>query len=333
MNAIQQSFPWLQASWLQLSHYIDQKRIPQALLITGTNGLGKFQLAKCYAQTLLCNMTQENGNYCGECQSCLLFNAQTHPDYLLIEPEEQGKSIGISVIRKLVSTLTLKPQYETHRVIIINPADSLNNASANAFLKYLEEPTERTCLILITNKPNNLPATIRSRCQKLFIPRVSDQASLDTWWEQNGILENQDLLFNLSQGAPLLAKQFSATNLLKDRRDYFSQWLKISGAEGNFVTVAEQWSKLDNAEINLLIGWIISWVVDAIKLAYMNQEINLYNLDLVTDLQEIAVKLDLKKMYKYYDFLLLGQQRLESQINKQLFFEEILIKWSKLNSR
>jgi DNA polymerase-3 subunit delta' len=65
----------------------------------------------------------------------------------------------------------------------------------------------------------------------------------------------------------------------------------------------------------------------------MNQEINLYNQDFATDLQEIAVKLDLKEMYKYYDFLLLSQQRLESQINKQLVFEEILIKWSKLNSR
>ncbi len=333
MNGIQQSFPWLQASWLQLCNYIDQKRIPQALLITGVNGLGKQQLANCYAQTLLCNAPQENGVCCGKCQSCLLFKADTHPDYLLIEPEEQGKSIGIAAIRKLTSILTLKPQYENYRVVIINPADSLNHASANAFLKYLEEPTERTCLILITDKPNKLPATIRSRCQKLFIPQVSNQESLETWWKQNGILDNQDLLFNLSQGAPLLAKQFYETNLLKERKDYFNHWIKLSTSKENFITVAEQWAKLDNTKISLLIVWIISWVVDAIKLTYVNQNINLYNPDLVTNLQEIAVKLDLKKMYKYYDFLLLSQQRLESQLNKQLVFEEILIQWSKLNSR
>lgn len=333
MDDIQQYFPWLQASWLQLSNYINQNRIPQALLIIGSKGIGKQQLTSFFSQSLLCHAPQSNGIYCGECQSCLLFKAQTHPDYIYIEPEEPGKAIGISIIRQLTTTLVLKPQYEGYRIVVINPADSLNNASANAFLKYLEEPTERTLLILLTNKPNKLPATIRSRCQKLVIPPVSDNALLKTWCEHNGLLEDRNLLLNLSQGAPLLAKQFSESDLLKNRIEYFNHWARLSRSEGNFIAVAEQWSKLDSDETRLLIVWIISWVVDIIKLAYKVQSTDLYNPDIATNLQEIAVKLDLKSMYQYYDFLLLSHQRLDTQLNKQLMFEEILIQWSKLNGR
>ena len=292
-----------------------------------------MQLTSFFSQSLLCNAPLSNRTYCGECQSCLLFNAQTHPDYLSIEPEEPGKAIGISLIRQLTTTLVLKPQYEGYRIVVINPADSLNNASANAFLKYLEEPTERTLLILLTSKPNKLPATIRSRCQKLVIPPVSDKSSLGAWYEQNGLLEDRNLLLNLSQGAPLLAKQFSESDLLKDRIEYFNHWVKLSHSEGNLIAVAEQWSKLASDETRLLIMWIISWVVDIIKLAYKTESTNLYNPDIAVNLQEIAVKLDLKSMYQYYDFLLLSQQRLDTQLNKQLIFEEILIQWLKLNGR
>lgn len=332
-KGIQESFPWLQDSWLQLSNYITQGRVPQALLIVGGKGIGKQQLTSFFSKSLLCSTPLPNGACCGECKSCLLYQAETHPDFVSVGPEATGKSIGISVIRQLISTLILKPQYDAYRVVVINPADSLNNASANAFLKYLEEPTERTCLILITNKPSSLPATIRSRCQKLLIPPVSDKTLLKTWWEQNGVLENEDLLFNLSQGAPLLAKQFSETDLLKVRMEYFNNWQQLASSDGNFVVVAEQWSKLGNTEISLLIVWIISWVVDMIKLRFANQAITLYNPDLSTSLQELAIKLELKNMYQYYDLVLLSQQRLGTQLNKQLIFEEILIQWLKLNGR
>ncbi|MCK5829361.1 MAG: DNA polymerase III subunit delta' [Methylococcales bacterium] len=333
MSDIQQSFPWLKASWSQLNRYISLNRVPQALLIVGNKGMGKQQLTSYFSQSLLCHTPLSNGTYCGECQSCLLFDAQTHPDYINIEPEESGKVIGIDIIRQLISSLALKPQYEGYRIVVINPADSLNNASANAFLKYLEEPTERTLIILLTNKPNKLPATIRSRCQKLVIPPVEDNELLKIWSEHNGLSENRKLLLNLSQGAPLLAKQFSESVLLKDRSDSFNQWFKISHSESNLIVTAEQWSKLAIDEARILIMWVISWVVDIIKLSYKSDPSSLYNPDLAISLQEIAVKLDLKSMYQYYDFLLLSQQRLDTQLNKQLIFEEILIQWSKLNGR
>ncbi len=332
MNDLKQSLPWLQPGWSQLSRYIQQKRIPQALLIFGKKGLGKQQLAECYAQALLCTDPLENGLFCNNCPSCVLFKAQTHPDYSLIKPEQIGKNIGISVIRQLMTKLILKPQFDAKRVLIINPADSLNKASANAFLKYLEEPTERTCIILITDCPNKLLVTIKSRCQKLHIA-VPDEEMLTTWLHTQGIIENTELLMNLSQRAPLLAKEMADSSLLQLRTDCFNDWLKYTQLKVSVVALAERWHKLAKPEMDFLICWMISWVTDMIKLSFKEQSISIDNVDLTSNLQDLLQRLDLKDLYKYYDFLLLRQQKLDSQINKQLMFEEILIQWTKINNK
>ncbi len=325
-------FPWLKHSSQQLHSYINQNRIPQALLITGNKGLGKQQLASYFSKTLLCTTPLSNGMFCGVCQSCILFNAKTHPDFFFLEPEEAGKDIGIAVIRQLITKLALKPQLEGHRVVVINPADNLNKNSANAFLKYLEEPTERTSLILISEKPSKLLATIKSRCQKISLS-IPDETTVKTWCEQQGIVKNIELLLNLAQGAPLLAKQFSQSELLKLRVECFASWNKMTKLDPDFVALAEQWIKLDKVNMDLLLFWIISWVSDMVKLTYHKQATNIYNPDIAKDLQEMAIKLNLKDLYKYYDFLLLSRKGLDSQLNKQLIIEEILIQWLKLNGR
>jgi DNA polymerase-3 subunit delta' len=332
MNDLEQSLPWLQPSWSQLSRYIHQKRIPQALLIIGKKGLGKQQLAEYYAQSLLCAVPLASGIFCGDCSSCLLFKAQTHPDYTLIQPEQAGKAIGISVIRQLTTKLTLKPQFDANRVVIINSADSLNNASANAFLKYLEEPTERTSIILITDSPNKLPATIKSRCQKLNI-LLPDESELITWLRKQGVVEDTELLINLSQRAPLLAKNMADSSVLKLRTDCFNDWIKYTHSKMSVVSLAEQWHKLAKTEIDFLMSWLVSWVTDMIKLTFHRQPITIVNIDLKSNLQELVQGLDLKDLYNYYDFLLLRQQKLDTQLNKQLMFEEILIQWTQISNR
>ncbi len=324
--------PWLESSWHQLSQYIQQNRIPQALMIVGSAGAGKQQIAEHFSRSLMCSSVLSNGVYCGECDSCRLFDSNTHPDYISIQAEEKGKDIGIAVIRELISKLTLKPQFDSYRVVIINPADGLNNASANAFLKYLEEPTERTCLVLITDKPSRLPATIKSRCQKLVLPEP-DQTVAVEWLKQQGVVEQVDLLLRLSKQSPLLAKQFSESTLLTLRSDCFKGWINVAHCKADIVELAEQWYKLDKTELEILMFWLISWVIDIIRLAYQSELSVLYNQDLISDLQELAQRLDLKCLYKHYDFLLINQKQLATQLNKQLMFEEILIQWLQINSR
>ncbi|MGZ5009577.1 MAG: DNA polymerase III subunit delta' [Methylobacter sp.] len=331
------NLPWQQYLWEHLCSYSAQKRIPQALLITGNKGLGKRQLAGQFAVALLCATPKANGTACGLCSSCLLFNADTHPDFIQVQPEEPGKGITIGQIRSLIARLTLKPQYETHRIVIINPADKMNNAAANAFLKCLEEPTERTVLILITEKPTKLPATIISRCQKLAVA-TPDKDTVVNWLAetlqskspQAPLLQKEDLhcCVSLAQGAPLLALDYINEQTLALRNECFKSWLAIAKQHKSPVIVAEDWHKLPAVP---LIFWITSWSIDLIKCFYHTQVENLYNPDLSGQLQELSKRLELKGLYKLYDLLLLSRQRLDTQINRQLLFEEILIQWHELN--
>jgi DNA polymerase-3 subunit delta' len=322
-------FPWQQQNWEHLRGYVAQNRIPQALLITGNKGLGKQQLAFQFAGALLCATPNVQGMACGHCSSCLLIKAKTHPDFIQLQPEEPGKGIGIGQIRNLITRLTLKPQFETYRIVIVSPADKINHAAANAFLKCLEEPTERTCIILITEKPAKLPATIISRCQKLAIA-TPDKEAVVKWLEETLQNKSPQLFSNVSlaQGAPLLALDYVNDQSLTLRNDCFSAWLSIAKQHKSPVIIAEEWHKLPASP---LLFWMTSWIIDLIKCAYSVRFENFYNPDLNSQLQELSQRLELKGLYKLYDLLLAARQRLDTQINKQLLFEEILIQWFELN--
>ena len=318
-------YPWQQNDWQQLQSYVTQQRVPQALLINGALGIGKQHLAEQFAHALLCERPKSDGLSCGECGSCLLVKAQTHPDFMDVQPEEVGKNITIAQIRALMEKLTLKPQFERYRVILIHPADALNNAAANAFLKFLEEPTERTVLILVTHRLNKLPATIKSRCQK-FTVVMPDKNLVLPWLLQQ--TNNAEIVLNLAQGAPLLAKKYATDEHTQQRHDCFAAWLSVAKQQSHPVIVAEQWLKLPEAT---LLFWLSSWVIDLMRYRYQTAPKNLYHADLNVPLSELAVRLNPIKLIEFYDLLLFSRRRLETQINKQVLWEEILITWSLLN--
>lgn len=320
-------FPWHQSNWGLFNQYLTQNRVPQALLINGAKGLGKQQLAYSFAKSLLCNQRLPTAQSCGQCSRCKLFNAQTHPDFIALSPKEDSKVIGIDSIRELIIKLALKPQFENYRLVLINPADKLNKAAANAFLKCLEEPNERTCIILLTESLSKLPATILSRCQKMTLTKPKKEIA-NAWLNEQQVIEHKGLLLNLAQGAPLLAKEYAQTNILPLRQQCFSEWLNIANRRANPVEIAEKWHK---QPVSLILFWLISWSADLIKCFYQTPAINLYNPDLQISLQELADRLKLKDIYYFYDSLLQSRQRMDTQINLQLMFEALLILWSQLN--
>ena len=323
---------WQQKNADSLLVYLQHLRIPQALLLIGEAGLGIRQLTEHFIFNLLCDCTKEKGVFCGQCIHCRLLIAGTHPDVLTITPAENKNSISVDQIRQLIEQLNLKPQFEGYRVVIINPADTLNLNAANAFLKYLEEPTERTLLILITDKPSKLPITISSRCQKITLLKPDEETTCTWLQKQQPQFEAETIkvLVRLAQNTPYLALSFAQNNTLALRNECFNNWQALAKHQIHPLIIAETWHKLP--ETNLLF-WIGSWLTDILKCRFNTKAENLYNPDLYEALHQLSKSIDPKKIFLLYDLLLSNKQLLQKNINKQIMFEELLIQWVNINQK
>ncbi len=162
--------------------FVRNQKIPHAVLMSGAAGSGKFRLIKAMLQLVLC----ETQSACGECRSCHWLSQNAHPDCLWLAPEALGKAIKIDTIRAATAWLQLSPLHAAKKFLIIQSAENLNVAASNALLKTLEEPPETSIIILISELPQQLLATVRSRCYKMVVPSsaasaVKNEEQEKTW--------------------------------------------------------------------------------------------------------------------------------------------------------
>lgn len=143
------------------------RRVAHAYLFAGPPGSGKFEAALAFAKNL-------NG---GSEASCRRIKKNVHPDVIIIEKD--GASLKIEQIRNLKELVRYGPSEAEYLIIIVKDADALTVEAANSFLKCLEEPPAQTVFILINEKEGSLPATIRSRCQRILFPENKDFTASD----------------------------------------------------------------------------------------------------------------------------------------------------------
>jgi DNA polymerase-3 subunit delta' len=204
-------------------------QLPHALLISGQRGIGKFELARRFAESLLCEQPTAQSEACGVCAACGWQAQGNHPDFRLLQPEalaeseaEGGESGGgsagkkkpsqqitIDQVRALDEFLHVGTHRQGLRVVLINPAEAMNRSTANSLLKSLEEPIPSTLFILVSSESERLLPTIRSRCQSLPVPQPAF-ARAEAWLAQAGVGEAGHWLA-LAGGSPLLAVTLAAS--------------------------------------------------------------------------------------------------------------------------
>jgi DNA polymerase-3 subunit delta' len=152
-----------------LTRSLASGKLPHAYQFDGPAGVGKKATALALAAALNCERTP-GAAHC-ECLPCSKLASGLHPDLLRLAPEGVGGFIKIEQVRELLATLAFPPHEGRARLVLVEDAEKMNPAAANAFLKTLEEPPARTHIVLTTTAPDRLLVTIRSRCQRVrFAP-------------------------------------------------------------------------------------------------------------------------------------------------------------------
>ncbi|MES9971707.1 MAG: DNA polymerase III subunit delta' [Candidatus Thiodiazotropha sp.] len=319
-------FPWQDEQWHFLQQAVEQRRLPHALLLMGPPGLGKEQFVLSFAQSVLCMDRESDGMACGVCRQCQLLHSGNHPDFQWLKPEQESKSgeITIEAIRSLTANASLTTHAGGSKVIAIQPAHRMNKAAANSLLKTLEEPTSGTVILLLTDQPGRLLATIRSRCQKIqFKPPPRSQSI--TWLSDKVTHGDPELLLTLANGAPLKALQLDDSELLSARKEMAKGFIQLLGGRQDPVSLARGWSSFDRA---LLLEWLAGWVVDLIRLKEGSDLEFLFNRDLAQALQKTADKLNSRTLHGYLLQVYAARGVVESNLNPQLSLENLLISWS-----
>jgi len=231
------ALPWHAAARESLGRLL--ARQVHAVLLHGTAGIGKLDLALDSAEALLCERPRMPGAAaCGTCPGCALIAAGNHPDLRVIRPQalvepdgragpeldsepesktRASREIRIEQIRELTEWVTLSTHRGGPRVIVIEPAESLNIPSSNALLKVLEEPPPRTVFLLVSHRVDQTLPTLRSRCVLLRVAPPARAEALG-WLQEQGMDQPQQRLVEAG-GAPLLATQTERSGLSAELRD------------------------------------------------------------------------------------------------------------------
>ena len=320
-NQIISRYPWLYGCSAQLARYIEQDRLPSALMLVGEKGLGLATLAEDFAATVFCQQLNSDGLVCGTCQACLLFKAGNYPDYFHLIPEEGKNSIRIDVIRQLTASLSLNNQYLKPRIVIIDPADALLHQASNSLLKTLEEPSDNTCLILVTHDLSNISATIRSRCQLLLVNHV-ELKQAQQWLENLGC-DSANKYLRLANNIPLFAQELWQKDALTAHNALFDGFIKLIKGQLDPLLFAEQCFSQQQLP---MINWMLSWLADAIKVQLQTKAERIVDIDSLANLKVITERLHLESIYEIMDNLTMINRLEQSQVNQQLLLEEMAVR-------
>lgn len=323
-------YPWQGELWQRLT--AERERLPHALLLHGSAGIGKRALAMELARWLLCQAPKTDGG-CGECPSCQWFAQGGHPDFRLIEPAAEaegaeegkkgGKRISVDQVREVVEFLTLSAHQGGWRAVVLQPAEALGVAAANALLKTLEEPPPRTVFLLVSHQPRRLLPTILSRCRKL--PVASPEPAVALAWLRGQAVAEPEVLLAEAGGAPLLAMDYAEPERLARRQRFIEGLLDaeredLSALAGEYQQrVAEAW------------GWLARWLCD-LSLCQATGQVRFFA-DHAEALRKLAQRVDAGRLWAVYRQVIDDGRWLQHPLNGQLLLESWLIRYAELGAR
>ncbi|GAB1440764.1 DNA polymerase III subunit delta' [Providencia sp.] len=318
-------YPWLNEPYRQIIAAYQSGRGHHALLLNSLAGNGAQALCYGISRWLVCQ-NRDGIKSCGQCHSCRLMLAGTHPDYHVIDLEKGKSTISVDAVRKLIETLSSHAQQGGRKVVYLPQIEALTDAAANALLKTLEEPAKDTYFLLGSEKPESLLATIRSRCLSHFLPAPDPKIAL--YWLQKQkpsvTVDDATTALKISQGAPI-----AALTLLDDHL-----WQKRSVLCYGIATALQTRDLLsllpclNIAEVSDALNWLLSLLADAIKVQ-QGAVAFCTNQDHLAQVMQLASAMNRSQLLNTYDSWLHCRHQLLTvpALNQELILSNQLLQW------
>ena len=298
---------WLTTEQHLFSQHIVAHTLPHAILINGVTGSGKLDLATWLIQVLQCKNVQPGDilQPCYQCKHCNLLAKKSYPDHLHVSSDKA--SLGIDHIRKASLFFETTAQIGVLKTVLIPNAETMTIAAANALLKTLEEPTDHSVIILLSNARDTLLPTIISRC-RLFDIRPPSGGNLLK--ELGSESSSQNPFLNLSQ-----LPELSNSDVANDYTVFKSQYL-------NYL----QTKQGKSAFIKTLIGsqYSLRWL-EKITVNLMRTNEGWLNKDNLLENSLLSIKSD--TLWKIYNKITTIRTTVKtlSQANSQFLIEKLII--------
>ena len=336
-------------------------RVAHAYLFHGPGGVGKRAVALAFAQALECQRRAPGeADACGTCPACQKVAKMLHPDVHLYLPQPNDAAnddvaarfqrlgrnpyaeidfrrrptlddptktstkqviYNVDRVREITRALRYSPAEGRHKVAILTDADAMNEASANAFLKGLEEPTEHTVIILTASRPDRLLPTILSRCQRLrfdTLPAVAieraliERASLDP--------EQAALLARMADGSYTRAFTLSESEELARQRAHVLAFFRaaFSGSGDAVDDLVADLAGLGREGLKGVLGLMLGWVRDLVLARHAGAEAALVNVDQSGSVHRFVEKLPKARLDALADLVEHAVELIERNVNATL---------------
>jgi DNA polymerase-3 subunit delta' len=202
------------------------------------------------------------------CRSCRQIEARTHPDFFLIEPDQEAATpqIKIEQIREIEQQMMYRPLVGDRKICVIDEADRMTIGAANALLKTLEEPPDHSLFLLISSRPASLPATVRSRCQSLrFATPARTQVEGAVILKRELPPDDARLLAIVSEGRIGEALTGDVKSIRAAQRELV-QLVRPQSLQSaiEILTASEALAKTDRAQE--VLSWLSRWIRDLVLL-------------------------------------------------------------------
>jgi DNA polymerase-3 subunit delta' len=319
-----------------LLHLLRQDaRLAHAMLVQGAEGIGLAEFASSCAQSLLCESAAEGGLACGRCPACGWYAQGNHPDFRLVQPESfvpedpeaetapsgrkaKSEQIRVDQVRELQDFLAIGTHRGGRRVVVLHPADRMNENTQNALLKSLEEPPPATVFILVTSQPDRLLPTVRSRCRTITLPRPDAAAALE-WLKAQGV-EQPEPALALAGGAPLLAAEMA------ERGQFIRLFTeKLGDRRMDPLALAAACEQASPAEF---VSGLYRWCYDLLSVRLAGRI--RYHTANEDALRDIAARCRSEALAGFLRTLSEARSLAQHPLNARLFFEDLLLRYQTL---